>query len=86
MIDKSGSMSQNRRWAQSAKATGVLARACCKSSPEGIQVYFFGSPGIFSFFISHYVIEFPCLNYHRRIKNLQRRKECESSRRFIFKE
>jgi len=44
MIDKSGSMT-GRRWVQSSQATATLARACCRSSPEGITVYFFGSPG-----------------------------------------
>jgi len=44
MIDRSGSM-QGKRWTQSSKVVSCIAQACCNHSPEGIAVYFFGSPG-----------------------------------------
>jgi len=56
MIDKSGSMGLDKngketkkldltRWTQSSKVVSVLAQACCATSPDGISIYFFGSPG-----------------------------------------
>jgi len=45
MIDKSGSMSNRGRWQEAQRAVSLVTTACCKASPEGITVYFFGSPG-----------------------------------------
>jgi len=50
LIDKSQSMSTKNkkgvsRWTQSANVVSVLATSCIASSPEGIAVYLFGSPG-----------------------------------------
>jgi len=47
IIDKSGSMSLGKptRWARSAKVVATVTQSCCQHSPEGISVYFFGSPG-----------------------------------------
>jgi len=50
MIDKSASMkaptkTNKNRWGQSSVVTASLALACLTASPEGINVYFFGSKG-----------------------------------------
>jgi len=46
MIDKSGSMALGKptRWAQSARVSLTVTSSCLQHSPEGIDVYFFGSP------------------------------------------
>jgi len=45
MIDKSGSMSTRGRWQEAQRAVALVTTACCRASPEGITVFFFGSPG-----------------------------------------
>jgi len=48
MIDKSGSMAQGKptRWAKSAKVVASVTKSCVQHSPEGVAVYFFGTPGL----------------------------------------